>query len=180
MSDLEISAIEKSNTDDESAKVAPRKRSRRQRGGRNRDQSMRARNPSDNQHSEIGESTGDTDDSLSTYKTEISLSVSDEPRDPIPETPPPPPIAKRSEKKAAVHAAPLHDQPAAAQESGSSPVGKLPDLTKVGLIMVETPPEKVAATIEEVVIPKRSKRKVNKETISAAPAEPLLQVETRE
>lgn len=180
MSDLEISAIEKSNTDDESAKVAPRKRSRRQRGGRNRDQSMRARNPSDNQHSEIGESTGDTDDSLSTYKTEISLSVSDEPRDPIPETPPPPPIAKRSEKKAAAHAAPLHDQPAAAQESGSSPVGKLPDLTKVGLIMVETPPEKVAATIEEVVIPKRSKRKVNKETISAAPAEPLLQVETRE
>jgi len=180
MSDLEISAIEKSNTDDESAKVAPRKRSRRQRGGRNRDQSMRARNPSDNQHSEIGESTGDTDDSLSTYKTEISLSVSDEPRDPIPETPTPPPIAKRSEKKAAVHAAPLHDQPAAAQEFGSSPVGKLPDLTKVGLIMVETPPEKVAATIEEVVIPKRSKRKVNKETISAAPAEPLLQVETRE
>ncbi len=180
ISDLEISAIEKSNTDDESARVAPRKRSRRQRGGKNRYQSMRARNSSDNQHSEIGESTGDTDDSSSTYKTEISLSVSEEPRDPIPETPTQPPIAKRSEKKVAAHAAPLHDQTATAQESESSPINKLLDLTKVGLIMVETPPEKVAATIEEVVIPKRSKRKVNKETISVAPAEPLLQVETRE
>ncbi len=176
----EISAIEKSNADDESARTAPRKRSRRQRGGRNRDQSMRAKNPSDNQHSEIDESAGDADDSLSAHETAISLSVSDEPRDSIPETPTPPPIAKRSEKKAAVHAAPLHDQPAAAQESESSPVGKLPDLTKVGLIMVETPPEKVAATIEEVVIPKRSKRKINKEAVSTAPAEPLQQVETRE
>jgi ribonuclease E len=79
-----------------------------------------------------------------------------------------------------MHAAPLHNQPAAAHESESSPVGKLPDLTKVGLIMVETPPEKVAATIEEVAIPKRSKRKINKEAVSVAPAEPLLQVETRE
>lgn len=176
----EISAIEKSNIDDESAKTAPRKRSRRQRGGRNRDQSMRAKNPSDNQHAEIDESAGDADDSLSAHKTAINLSVSDEPRDSIPESPTQPQIAKRSEKKAAVPAAPLRDQPAATQESESSPVGKLPDLTKVGLIMVETPPEKVAATIEEVAIPKRSKRKINKEAVSAAPAEPLLQVETRE
>jgi ribonuclease E len=44
--------------------------------------------------------------------------------------------------------------------------------------MVETPPEKVEAMAEEVVIPKRPRRRVKK--TAAAPTEPLMQIETRE
>ena len=55
---------------------------------------------------------------------------------------------------------------------------ELPDLSKSGLIMIETPPEKVEMVTEEIIIPKRPRRRVRK---AAAPqTEPLMQVETRE
>ena len=55
---------------------------------------------------------------------------------------------------------------------------ELPDLSKSGLIMIETPPEKVEMVTEEVITPKRPRRRVRKAVTT--PTEPLMQVETRE
>ena len=55
---------------------------------------------------------------------------------------------------------------------------ELPDLSKSGLIMIETPPEKVEMVTEEIIIPKTPRRRVRK--AATTPTEPLMQVETRE
>ena len=55
----------------------------------------------------------------------------------------------------------------------------LPDFTESGLVMIETPPEKVELATEEIIIPKRPRRRKTKQ-ISDAPVEPLMQIETRE
>ncbi|MCH9639503.1 MAG: ribonuclease E/G, partial [Betaproteobacteria bacterium] len=52
-----------------------------------------------------------------------------------------------------------------------------PDLTKSGLIMIETPPEKVKSEKEELGQVKRPRRKIKKVTIAESGA--LMQVETR-
>ena len=57
-------------------------------------------------------------------------------------------------------------------------IKELPDFSKSGLVMVETPPEKVEIVAEEVIVPKRTRRRVKKVTV--APSEPLMQIETRE
>ena len=54
---------------------------------------------------------------------------------------------------------------------------KLPDFSESGLVMIETPPDKVEMVSEEVVIPKRPRKKT-KSTVE--PTEPLIQIETRE
>ena len=57
-------------------------------------------------------------------------------------------------------------------------VKELPDFTKSGLVMIETPPEKVELVTEEIIVPKRPRKRI-KEAIDTQ-AEPLMQVETRE
>lgn len=52
-----------------------------------------------------------------------------------------------------------------------------PDLTKSGLVMIETPPEKVKAEKEDLAQVKRPRRKIKKVTIAESGA--LMQVETR-
>ncbi len=52
-----------------------------------------------------------------------------------------------------------------------------PDLTKSGLIMIETPPEKVKSEKEELGQVKRPRRKIKKVTIAESGA--LMQIETR-
>lgn len=55
---------------------------------------------------------------------------------------------------------------------------KLPDFSESGLVMIETPPDKVEMIAEEIVVPKRPRKKA-KPTVEAS-AEPLIQIETRE
>ena len=57
-------------------------------------------------------------------------------------------------------------------------VKELPDFTKSGLVMIETPPEKVELVTEEIILPKRPRKRI-KEAVDMQ-AEPLMQVETRE
>jgi ribonuclease E len=65
---------------------------------------------------------------------------------------------------------------AAPQLAESSQVKEFPDFKKSGLVMVETPPEKVEMVVEEIIIPKRPRRKI-KDVITPETG-PLMQVET--
>ncbi len=57
---------------------------------------------------------------------------------------------------------------------------ELPDLTQSGLIMVETSPDKVSDTPEEMLSPpKRPRSKPNNSAMEAVDPEPLIQVETK-
>ena len=67
---------------------------------------------------------------------------------------------------------------AAPQASESNLVKEFPDFKKSGLVMIETPPEKVEMAAEEIIVPKRPRRKT-KDVIETE-SEPLMQVETRE
>jgi ribonuclease E len=60
----------------------------------------------------------------------------------------------------------------------SLPTATAPDLKKSGLVMIETPPEKVNAEKEELVPVKRPRRKTKK--VAVVETESLMQVETRE
>jgi ribonuclease E len=66
------------------------------------------------------------------------------------------------------------------EEKPAAPIVRktLPDFSESGLVMIETPPEKVEMIAEEIVIPKRPRKKT-KPTAEAS-AEPLVQIETRE
>lgn len=175
----EISAIEKTNPDEPNTKANVRKRTRRQRGNRQRDQSSQEKKQIDNQTIEIDATIDDIYSRTNDASDFVTDNVS---QNPIDETLIPIAVGKKTGRKATSETI-LHDQsetkPSFKQEPEFTPsIKKLPDLTKVGLIMVETPPEKVAATSEEVVTPKRSRRKV-KETVTVS-SEPLMQIETRE
>ena len=70
--------------------------------------------------------------------------------------------------------------PLAADTKSPKPIAvkELPDFTKSGLVMIETPPEKVELVTEEIIMPKRPRKRI-KEAVDTQ-AEPLMQVETRE
>lgn len=86
--------------------------------------------------------------------------------------------------KEPVAKAPAIDPPvpvsATIEEKPAAPIARktLPDFSESGLVMIETPPEKVEMIAEEIVIPKRPRKKT-KPTAEAS-AEPLVQIETRE
>ena len=175
----EISAIEKINPDEPNVKANVRKRTRRQRGNRQRDHSSQAKKQTDNQSIEVDAAINDT---FSKSNDAIDFVAGNVSQNPIDETLIPIAVGKKTGRKVTSETT-LHDRseekPSFKQESEFTPsIKELPDLTKVGLIMVETPPEKVVATSEEVITPKRSRRKV-KETVSVS-SEPLMQIETRE
>lgn len=67
---------------------------------------------------------------------------------------------------------------AAARPSELNIIKELPDFSKSGLVMIETPPEKVEMVTEEIVIPKRPRRRIKEPVVTQA--EPLMQIETRE
>ena len=164
-----ISAIEKSNEENADTRTGARKRTRRSRGNRNRDQSQQAKTQSTEHDSFVGEFTTD-------------FSSRDESQHLADETPAPSiraaspsadtdRAAASKESKIEAPASHANDEPIVVSK-------KLPDLSKAGLVMVETPPEKVEIAGEEVPPPKRQRRKTKE--VTAAPAEPLMQVETRE
>ena len=68
---------------------------------------------------------------------------------------------------------------AVSQSSEPVLLKELPDFEKSGLVMIETPPEKVQIVLEETIIPKRPRKKI-KDTSITTETGPLMQVETRE
>lgn len=59
-------------------------------------------------------------------------------------------------------------------------VNELPDLTKSGLVMIETAPDKVSEAVEDLSPPRRPRKKPAVTQEAAAESEPLVQVETKD
>ncbi|SEF75901.1 Rne/Rng family ribonuclease [Nitrosomonas ureae] len=168
---------ETENHDGIDAKPVDRKRTRRHRGNKNRDQSVRAKTLIENQDAPDSASTND--DNSANHIQDIATST------PVIE-----PAKKQSTRKEVAKNPAndpqiasnnnLPDESAIAYQQPESHITKtLPDFTESGLVMIETPPEKVEMATEEIIIPKRPRRRKIKQT-SDAPAEPLMQIETRE
>jgi len=88
-------------------------------------------------------------------------------------------VRKESSAEASA-ATPVRLAPKAIEEAIAAPVvhKTLPDLSGTGLVMIETPPEKVEIISEEIVVPKRPRKKAKPSLETSA--EPLIQIETRE
>lgn len=172
---------ETENYDGIDAKPVDRKRTRRYRGNKNRDQSARAKALIEDQDSPDNTSTHEA------YSTDPAPNI--EASDPISEPPAIEPAKKQSMRKV-VAKNPTDDSemtsnnnrvdepPITHQQPELSVTRELPDFTKSGLVMIETPPEKVEMATEETITPKQPRRKTMK--INDAPAEPLTQIETRD
>lgn len=193
----DLSVIEKENPEGSSPKTDDRRRLRRNRGSKHRDQSARDKNPAENQGSVFEEVPNNT-----TQNEEYSPNLLSSTEKPIPvrsvKTDSRSKQASTNNDLATVatkkHQArkitaetpadnqPITvniDQPAAIAPtlSGSSPAKELPDFKKSGLVMIETPPEKVEIVTEDIIIPKRPRRKIK--DVIATETGPLMQVETR-
>jgi ribonuclease E len=197
----DLSAIEKENPENTSTKTDDRRRLRRQRGNKHRDQSARSKNSSENQNSVFEETLDNTTKSEdyspnllpSTEKPILTSSLESDDisgkisvSENLTAVP-----AKKHQAKNITTETPANDHQiavsidksaaiAAAPNSFASDhlIKELPDFKKSGLIMIETPPEKVEIVTEEIIIPKRPRRKIKK--VIATDTEPLMQVETRE
>lgn len=195
----DLSAIEKENPENASPKTDDRRRLRRHRGGsKHRDQSARDKNPAENQGAAFEEVSNNT-----TRNEEYSPNLLSSTEKPIPvrsvktdsspkQTSTNNDLATVATKKHQVRKITAEtpadnqpvtvniDQPAAIAPtlSGSSPAKEeLPDFKKSGLVMIETPPEKVEIVTEDIIIPKRPRRKIK--DVIATETGPLMQVETR-
>jgi len=196
----DLSPVEKEDAESASPKSDNRRRLRRHRGNKNRDQSTRDKGAAENQ-----EMATITEESLSSIAQRDDYSVSIEESPPIgatrieehtesilvDENPATVTPRRHSVKKATSGTTtdnpPLtahSDQPAtitvvaAPQVAETTPIKELPDFKKSGLVMIETPPEKVEMVMEDIIVPKRPRRKTKE--IVATETEPLMQVETRE
>ncbi|WP_297325346.1 Rne/Rng family ribonuclease [Nitrosomonas sp.] len=198
----DLPVIEKDNPTSQSSLSRPdgQRRVRRHRGGnKNREQSARDKSATETQDAEfehVSSSTADRDnDSLSSQpSTEKPLSGNVAGIDNISEqtaahddsteitTKKHHNKRTKTETPSIDHHSDTAEQPIAIVSTPSIPkpslIQELPDLQKSGLVMIETPPEKVEMATEDIITPKRPRRKT-KEAV-AAEAEPLMQVETRE
>lgn len=196
----DLAAIEKESSESSSPKTDNRRRLRRHRGNKNRDQSTRDKNPATENQDLAFEQTSDNpirleNESLSalsdaekplsssmanTDDTYVQTAVNDNPT--VVATKKHPVKKTTTETPAGDHTATVSiDKPAtvaAPQASESNLVKEFPDFKKSGLVMIETPPEKVEMATEEIIVPKRPRKKI-KEAVEAE-SEPLMQVETRE
>lgn len=175
-----VSAITIENPEDVGTKNGDRRRTRRHRGNKHRD-TARTRSTIENPETMPDESVSEM-----IHADEHSLSPQSNIEKAIPaEDLPAPAVKRQSAKKVAV----VTDQavqdkiaqpelPVAAPLPEITAVKELPDFSKSGLVMIETPPDKVEMIAEEIIVPKRTRRRVKKDAI--APSEPLMQIETRE
>ncbi|SFL79718.1 Rne/Rng family ribonuclease [Nitrosomonas communis] len=69
-------------------------------------------------------------------------------------------------------------QPSSPKSVEPCAVSEFPDLTKSGLIMIETAPDKISETVEDLTSPRRQRRKPA--TLKIIESEPLIQVETKD
>jgi len=182
----DLSAMEQENPESPNVKPDDRRRARRHRGNKNRNQSAHAKSVIDDQNL-IAEESPDTPIDSENFSTDLQPNV--EKIIPIKEKPAVAASKKNSVKKTTaetpveIQSAPLTtDEQVSLAAAAKSPepiaVKELPDFTKSGLVMIETPPEKVEMVTEEIILPKRPRKRV-KEAVDVQ-AEPLMQVETRE
>lgn len=183
----DLSVIEKEDSQNNPPKTEGHRRLRRQRGGnKNREQSTRNKGSVEN-HDLALEHISSTEESLSSSLVWIDNIPEQSINEGLTETTP----KKHQNKKTKAETSPADnhldtvdtvDKPIAINPIpvASKPdlIKELPDLKKSGLVMIETPPEKVEAAIEETIIPKRSRRKIK--DVAATETGPLMQVETRE
>ncbi|MBP6057108.1 MAG: Rne/Rng family ribonuclease [Nitrosomonas sp.] len=196
----DLAAIEKESSESSSPKTDNRRRLRRHRGNKNRDQSTRDKNPATENQNLTFEQTSDNpirleNDSFSalsdaekplsssmanTDDTSVQTAADDNPT--VVTT-------KKHSVKKAITEAPAGDHTsaisidkpiivAAPQASESNLMKEFPDFKKSGLVMIETPPEKVEMATEEIITPKRPRRKAKE--VAETETESLMQVETRE
>ncbi|MDV6341718.1 Rne/Rng family ribonuclease [Nitrosomonas sp. Is35] len=180
----DISTAETGNAESSGTKTDERRRSRRHRGNKNRDHNGQARNAAENHEAVTDEAPGDA---VQQDEYPISLQPAVVAAEAIPanEDSPPPAAKKQSSRRAPAANQTVQNStiqpespPIPAPIAEISVPKELPDLSKSGLIMIETPPEKVEMVTDEIIIPKRPRRRVRK---AATPqTEPLMQVETRE
>lgn len=180
----DISTAETGNAESSGTKTDERRRSRRHRGNKNRDHNGQARNAAENHEAVTDEAPGDA---VQQDEYPISLQPAVVVAEAIPANEDsPPPAAKKQSSRRAPAANQTVQNSTIQPESPPIPAPiveisvpkELPDLSKSGLIMIETPPEKVEMVTDEIIIPKRPRRRVRK---AATPqTEPLMQVETRE
>ncbi|WP_292993333.1 Rne/Rng family ribonuclease [Nitrosomonas sp.] len=182
----DLSAIEQENPENPNVKPDDRRRARRHRGNKNRNPSAHAKNSIDDQNL-VAEESPDTP--IDSENSSADLQPNVEKIIPIKEKPAVAPPKKHSIKKKAaekpveIQSAPMtidEQEPPAAAAKSPEPIAvkELPDFTKSGLVMIETPPEKVEIVTEEIILPKRPRKRI-KEAVDVQ-AEPLMQVETRE
>lgn len=164
------------NTDD-------RKRTRRHRSTKHRDPSSRTKN-AENPNAITEEPFADITHTAE-YSTDLQPNVGI--AMPVNEDSAAVDTKKQSARKAAVKisaddhsVANAVDQPAvvAAKPADVNVIKEFPDFSKSGLVMIETPPEKVEMVTEEIIIPKRPRKRIKESVVTQT--EPLMQIETRE
>lgn len=193
----DLSPVEKDDAEGASPKTDNRRRLRRHRGNKNRDQSARDKGAAENQEMAAEESLSSIaqrDDYPVSIEESSSIGATriEERAEPILADENPATVTPRrhSVKKAAADTTtdnpPLtahSEQPAVAvvvapPTAETTPIKELPDFKKSGLVMIETPPEKVEMVMEDIIVPKRPRRRTKE--VVATETEPLMQVETRE
>ncbi len=182
----DLSAIEQENPENSSVKSDDRRRARRHRGNKNRNQPARAIS-SDDEQNLVTEEPLDSATGSENFSTETQSNV--EITSPVNDKPAVAATRKHHAKKTTA-AIPIEIQPVPITIEEQVPlatvvkspepnvVKELPDFTKSGLVMIETPPEKVEMVTEEIILPKRPRKRVKEAVVTQA--EPLMQVETRE
>ncbi|MDO9310889.1 MAG: ribonuclease E/G, partial [Nitrosomonas sp.] len=182
----DLSVIEQENLEDSNIKPDDRRRTRRHRSNKNRNQSV----PKSSIDEQNLAAEGSPDTPIDSKNSSADLQPNVEKTIPIKEKPTVAASKKHSVKKTTVET-PMATQsipttidneqaPLTADAKSPKPIAvkELPDFTKSGLVMIETPPEKVEFVTEEIIMPKRPRKRI-KEAVDTQ-AEPLMQVETRE
>lgn len=180
----DLSAAETESAEGNATKTDERRRNRRHRGNKSRDHNGQGRNAAEN-HETVSDETPSDAVQHDEYPVSLQPVVVVAEAIPVNEDSPPPAVKKQSSRRAPVvdqtvqnSIIPPESAPVPMPIAEISAPKELPDLSKSGLIMIETPPEKVEMVTEEVITPKRPRRRVRKAVTT--PTEPLMQVETRE
>ncbi|NBQ71155.1 MAG: hypothetical protein EBU46_20910 [Nitrosomonadaceae bacterium] len=180
----DLSAAETESAEGNATKTDERRRNRRHRGNKNRDHNGQGRNAAENRETVTEETPSDAVQH-DEYPDSLQPVVVVAEAIPVSEDSPPPAVKKQSSRRAPAadqtvqnSTIPPEPAPIPTPIAEISAPKELPDLSKSGLIMIETPPEKVEMVTEEIIIPKRPRRRVRK--AATTPTEPLMQVETRE
>ena len=181
----DLSIIEQENLENSNIKPDDHRRTRRHRSNKNRNQSA-PKSSIDDQNLAAEESP---DTPIDSKNSSADLQPNVEKIIPIKEKSTVA-ASKHSVKKTTVET-PMATQsippttdgeqaPLAADTKSPKPIAvkELPDFTKSGLVMIETPPEKVELVTEEIIVPKRPRKRIKAAVDTQA--EPLMQVETRE
>lgn len=178
--------IEQENPESSSVPSDDRRRARRHRGTKNRNQSTQHVNNSvDDQNlvvEELLDSPTSSENLLTNHEIEITLPINEKPAAAA---------TRKHHTRKGIAETPIETQPVLIDSDQQTPpvatvakspepnaIKKLPDFTKSGLVMIETPPEKVEMVTEEIILPKRTRKRAKETAVTQA--EPLMQIETRE